>query len=155
MQPFISFRRIITIHNFSIMQQLITIYDESQIGKVSNQLEICLTESTISAAELIRLRIYAEVEEFNQHFQTSDCFYGLVQPSETERILNGGRVGFKLNSRREIDPEKQALLALAAFKKNAYFLLVDDKQVGELSEMINLTERSKVTFLKLTPLVGG
>lgn len=137
------------------MLQNITIYDESHIGKVSNQLEICLTESTISAAELIRKRIYAEVAEFNAHFETSNCFYGLIQPSETERILNGGKVGFKMKANREIDPEKQALLALAAFQKNGFFLLVDDKQVGNLDEMLTLTERSKVTFLKLTPLVGG
>ena len=34
-------------------------------------------------------------------------------------------------------------------------VLVDDRQITELDETIHLTEQTKVTFLKLVPLIGG
>jgi len=46
-------------------------------------------------------------------------------------------------------------VALDAFQKNGFFILVDNKQLEELNQEIRLTEHSKISFVKLTPLIGG
>ena len=76
-------------------------------------------------------------------------FQGLIQPHETERILNGVR------ERLAIDWEKQYAKALSAFNSNGFLLFVDDEQITDLDEMIRLTPQTRVSFLKLVPLVGG
>jgi len=54
-----------------------------------------------------------------------------------------------------IDAEKQTYVALDAFQKNGFFMLVNDYQVGDLHEEILVDEHTKVSFVRLTPLVGG
>ena len=49
--------------------------------------------------ELIRARIYQEVQDYNQH--EPEYFRGLVEPTAAERVLNG----YKLKAKRKIDWE--------------------------------------------------
>jgi hypothetical protein len=46
-------------------------------------------------------------------------------------------------------------VALEGFRRNAFFLIVDGRQVTELDEAIPFRTTSQVTFLRLVPLVGG
>ncbi|KAB1907910.1 hypothetical protein J5U46_09525 [Micromonospora tulbaghiae] len=55
----------------------------------------------------------------------------------------------------DADPEERTRMTLAAFGRNAFVVLVDDRQVTELDEKVRLHAGSRVTFLKLVPLVGG
>jgi hypothetical protein len=98
---------------------------------------------------LIRQRVTQEVEEFNS--RQPDVFRMLVQPSDTERTLNG----FKFLKPRLVDPATQFQKAIEAFEGNGFILLVDDFQVQELDDEIALHPETVVTFLKLVPLVGG
>jgi hypothetical protein len=45
--------------------------------------------------------------------------------------------------------------ALQAFKDGFYLVFIDDRQQEELEELVALTDRSELLFLRLTPLVGG
>ena len=45
--------------------------------------------------------------------------------------------------------------ALDAFAAGAFLLLVDDRQVESAEEPVRLSDGTVVTFLRLTPLVGG
>ncbi|WP_307781857.1 hypothetical protein [Streptomyces sp. MBT65] len=99
--------------------------------------------------ELIRRRVFQEVAEYNA--RTPEVFQGLVQPRDTERVLNG----YALRTPRRIDPEEQTELALAAFAGNGFLLLVGDRQLTEFDEEIELGLGVEVTFLKLVALVGG
>jgi len=45
--------------------------------------------------------------------------------------------------------------ALEAFETNGFLLLVDETQVTDLDEEVHLGSGSVVTFVQLTPLVGG
>lgn len=112
-------------------------------------LTLFFPKRVITARELIRERVLQEVQAYNQRLP--DIFRGLVAPSEAERVLNG----FRLPKQRAIDGEKQCQLALQAFEQNTFILLVDDRQVAELDQTIELHANTSVTFLKLTPLVGG
>ena len=55
----------------------------------------------------------------------------------------------------DADPEERTRTTLDACSRNAFGVLVDDRQVTALDEKIRLHAGSRVTFLKLVPLVGG
>jgi hypothetical protein len=57
--------------------------------------------------------------------------------------------------RRAIDWEKQAKAAEQGFLANRFFLLVGDRQVTELDQVLKIEADTDVRFVKLVPLVGG
>jgi len=133
------------------MQTTITIRDEttSNIGQADYVITIHLTARRLTARDLIRERVRQEVEDFNK--RQPELFNGLVQPTDTERTLNG----FKLREKRTLDWEEQFEKAIEGFHRNAFILLVDDLQIEDLDHVIPLSHETSVTFLKLVPLVGG
>nr|WP_228024695.1 hypothetical protein [cf. Phormidesmis sp. LEGE 11477] len=107
-----------------------------------------LTE-TITVRELIRSRVYQEVKDYNT--EPSAYFSGLVQPSGTEKMLNG----YKLRAPRRISWEAQFEQAIASFQSNGFIVLVNDEQAIALDDEIVVAPETTVAFLKLVPLVGG
>ena len=118
-------------------------------GQLLNELIVQLEAETVTVENLIRARVEAEVKLYNE--KLPDHFNGLVRPAEAERVLNG----YRLKKKRAIDAEKQCYVALDAFQKNGFFVLVDDYQVVELKEEILVDDQTKVSFVQLTQLVGG
>lgn len=107
---------------------IITILDEVAGGPNAPGWALEIFEETVRLDELIRRRVFQEVAESN---------------------ARAGRGGVR------VDPEEQARTALEAFGRNAFVVLVDDRQVTDLDERVRLRMGSRVTFLKLVPLVGG
>lgn len=130
------------------MAQII-IKDESMTGKLLHQLTVEVEAETITVKDLIRARVFQEVEAYNT--KKPGVFNGLVQPEEAESVLNG----YRLRKKRKIDAEQQYYVALDAFQKNGFFVLVDDFQIGDLEEPIIFSDDTSVSFVRLTPLVGG
>ena len=131
------------------MTTALTIHDETTSGERRQSLTLHLPEPTITARELIRARVFEEVKAYNE--TQPERFFGLVQPSGTERDLNGS----KLQKRRKLDWHAQSSAALEAFGRNGFILLVDERQIESLDEEIRVRPETRVTFLKLVPLVGG
>lgn len=127
----------------------IKITDETAGGKVLHSLELEFPASLVTVAEIIEKRVFAEVELINR--QRKENFYGLIQPADAEVTLNG----FRMYKFREVDPEKQSLIAKDAFTKNGFFILIDSLQAVSLEQTFILHKDSTVSFVKLTPLVGG
>ena len=127
----------------------LTINDESGVGTILNQFLVNVAHEHLTVKDLIKARVYHEVEEYNNRLP--EIFNGLVQPSYDEKVLNG----FKLRENRKIDPEKQLYIALDAFQKNGYFILIDNRQAENLEEKISISSSTIVSFVKLTALVGG
>jgi hypothetical protein len=131
------------------MPSTLTIHDETASGQKSNTFTLnCLTEK-MTVRELIRARIYQEVQDYN--LKEPEYFRGLVEPTNAERVLNG----FKLKTRRKIDWEEQYRRALESFARNGFFVLVDDKQADDLDQEFQVRADTEVSFVKLVPLVGG
>jgi len=131
------------------MSPALTIHDETTSGKKTNTFTLdCLTER-MTVRELIRARIYQEVQDYNQ--KQPDYFRGLVEPVDAERVLNG----YKLKAKREIDWEEQFRRALEAFQRNGFFILVGGKQAETLDEEFEVRVDTEVSFVRLMPLVGG
>lgn len=127
----------------------ILISDELLNGTVTNQFEMQVESDQLTVADLIKKRVAIEIENYNKRLP--EYFNGLVQPKEAERTLNG----YKLKAKQLIDVEKQIYIALDAFQKNGFFVLVDNEQLEELDQVVTLKSTSKIAFVKLTPLVGG
>ena len=131
---------------------VVTIKDETGTGKEIAQMLVSFKKQKVTVEEIICQRVWQEVEAFNQR-SNEILFRGLVTPSEAEQTLNG--VKPKVGAKKWIDPEKQVYVALDAFKKNGFFVIVDDEQVEHLDQKIELKEHTNISFIKLTPLVGG
>lgn len=127
----------------------VTILDEAPSGQKFASRRINFTSPTITLRELIRQRIREEVEEFNR--KQTDVFLGLIEPTDAERVLNG----YRLRKPRQIGWEDQCEKAVEGFRKNAFFVIINGRQVEELDEPISIVEPCEVHFLKLIPLVGG
>ena len=125
----------------------LSIIDETTAGQRQNAGTFQFDTGTMTLRDLIRVRVQQEVKRFNE--TESEPFLGLVQPEESERILNGVR------ERPVLDWEQQYAKAITAFKGNGFLVLLDDRQIDDLDETLHLTERSNLTFLKLVPLMGG
>ncbi|MET9900187.1 hypothetical protein [Streptomyces sp. NPDC006446] len=123
--------------------------DETTSGGRDTGWGLVIDEERLTLRELIRRRVFQEVAEYNSW--TPGVFQGLVQPADTERVLNG----YALGTPRRIDPEAQSEAALKAFAGNGFLVLVGEHQVTDLDEEIELTLGTEVTFLKLVALVGG
>ena len=134
------------------MSETITIYDETLGGVKTPALRLSLLSSRLSLRELIRRRIYEEVQEFNAAPADAQ-FRGLVTPTAIERALNGDHS--QTRPKRRVDWEAQYERALSAFARNGFFVLVGDRQIEDLDEELELKVDTDVTFVKLVPLVGG
>ena len=130
----------------------VTIYDETLSGERTASLRLDLLSSTITVRELIRRRVYEEVQEYHAA-PPSAVFRGLVTPSVVEMALNGPKPTHLV--KRRVDWEAQYERALQAFTRNGFFVLVGDRQVESLDEEMELKVDTEVSFVKLVPLVGG
>ncbi len=133
------------------MLTLLNVQDQStaSLGKTEHTFRVRVSGESISVRELIRSRVYQEVDEFNQ--RQPEVFKLLVQPGDAERSGSG----FRLPRPRHIDAEDQFTKAIEAFERNGFVVLADDRQVDRLDARIDLRPDTLVTFLKLVPLVGG
>ena len=127
----------------------LSIKDATVDGKIIDELSVSLTNELVTVQEIIEARVNAEVEQYNN--KQPEYFKGLVQPGDAERTLNG----YKLKERKKVDAEQQCLIALDAYQKNGFFVLIDNIQSESLEQLVVINPETKISFIKLTPLVGG
>jgi len=126
---------------------ILIIKDEAISGKLLHEISLKFENQYITVKELIAKRIQKEVERY-QNDLTSYSTNCLVLPNDFEKRL-------KNKSPKRVDIEKQVYVALEAFKNNGFFILIDDEQVDQLDQKFLIDEQTHVSFIKLTPLVGG
>jgi hypothetical protein len=136
------------------MPVTLTIRDETTAGAVYGERPLEFPTERITVRDLIRERVYQEVQDYNRG--TGDrVFRGLVQPAGSERVVNGRPTEYRLPERREVDWKPQFDKAVEAFEQNGFFILVDDRQAEGLDDELVIGRGTLVSFVKLTPLVGG
>ena len=118
----------------------LTIRDETANRSVTNELTLDVLTETITVRELIRSRVYQEVQDHNLRKRQDQAFRGLVTPRQQGRA---------------IDWKDQFSKACEAFERNGFFILVGDRQAESLDEEITLHQNEPLSFVKLVPLVGG
>lgn len=128
---------------------IITIKDETFAGKILNEITLNFKSELVTVKDIIEQRVTQEVKSYNN--KQSGYFNGLIEPTDAEKTING----YKLKPKKIIDAEKQVYIALESFIKNGYFILVDNIQSESLEQEILLSSTTTVSFVKLTPLIGG
>jgi len=135
------------------MSVTLTIRDETAAGNVFSEIPLEFPSERITVRELIRERVYQEVQDFNR--ARGEVFRGLVQPTDTERVLNNNRPEYRMKVRRAIDWNEQFEKAIEAFQSNNFFILIDNKQADHLDQEFTVKPGTMISFVKLTLLVGG
>jgi hypothetical protein len=130
------------------MQLTLSIQDETTAGARQSAGSFRFETTTVTLRDVIRLRIQQEVERFNK--AEVGIFRGLIQPEESERILNGVKPRYA-----SLDWERQYEKAISAFQHHGFLVFIDDRQIMDLDEEIPLSRKTKIAFLKLVPLIGG
>jgi len=131
------------------MTVTVTIKDETAGGRVIRQTPVSFESELTTIKAIIIARVQAEVTAYNERLP--EYYQGLIQPTDAEATLNG----YRLKARRTIDPEEQCNVALEAFTRNGYFILVDNIQAESLDQMVVVNGETNISFVKLTPLIGG
>jgi hypothetical protein len=111
--------------------------------------ELAFRAPTVTAREIVRARVEAEVERYNSD-DGRRAFVGLVTPAEAERELNG-----PMRQRRPLDAQRQIEVALDAIRNGRVILMFNGAQVEDIDAPLLITPVSEARFLKLVPLVGG
>ena len=127
----------------------LTVQDRTAVGRVLQEMDLSFLADTITVEDLIRQRVTQEVARYNA--RPAGAFNGLVQPTDSETTPKG----YRLTSHRPIDTEQQIQVALRAFQENGFFIIVDDRQLENLDDVIPVHDDLQVIFMKLMPLVGG
>jgi hypothetical protein len=125
----------------------VILFDETLSGQRTQAMTLDSLHERTTAREIIRARIWQEVQEFNASGRR-ESFKGLVQRQDSHEKLN-------TNKFLPVDWEKQLATALRAFESNGFFMLVGDRQIAELDEEIEVGPETEVSFVKLVHLVGG
>lgn len=134
----------------SYMGQPLNISDETSTGQLISTTTIQLVSEQTTAREIIIQRVRQEVKYFN-HKNLAEPFKGLIQPLQIEHDLNN----YQGRQSHSIDVDEQINIAIKSFNENGFFMLVDGSQVATLDQAIGITDSTKVSFIKLVPLVGG
>lgn len=108
-----------------------------EFERQSDEAAARLTASTLGAAE-----------------RESKCLRPLVD-AEMLRRLNPYTSKPDSSCAALVTVEAAIVHAIQAFGRNAFFVVVDGRQVENLDEEIPFRPTSEVTFLRLLPLVGG
>ncbi len=131
------------------MTTTLTIHDETTSGQKTHTLTLGCSGERLTVRDLIRARIYQEVEAYNQG--ATAYFRGLVAPSEADPTPNG----YKLREHRKIEWEQQYQRALEAFGQHGFLVLVGDQQAQTLDQEVQIKPDTEVCFVKMMPLVAG
>lgn len=131
------------------MPSTLTVFDESARGERTNRVRLKLASERLTLRELITRRVQSEVERFN--LQRPVNFKALVQPADAQETPNG----FRLLQHRDLDSQKQVDEAIKAFENNAFFVLVDQKDIKDLDQELAVTDTVDIAFVKVMPVVGG
>jgi hypothetical protein len=127
----------------------INLIDETTAGGRIDVSTLDIESDDITVGELIALRVRSEVRTYNNN--KAENFYGLVQPLDIETQINQpGKRAF-----RPIDADAQVEVALHAFRKQRFVVLLPKGQAESLEQRVRFTDGEEVSFLRLVPLVGG
>lgn len=127
----------------------VTIKDETGTGRVAASVTLDGVDERITLRDLVRTRVREEVARYNA--RTTGVFTRLLMPEGAEP----GPDGFEMAGARRADWEQQADKAIEAFGRNGFFVLIGDRQVTDLEEVLALTADTDIRFIRLVQLAGG
>ena len=123
-----------------------------------------LLDERLSVAELIQRTVEEQVRELTvrRRLDAEQAGRALARhylsAEEVAAQARRGAVRFptaRADKVAQLDPALEVEKALRAFEAGTYVILVDGRRVERLDEVVPFSPGTKVTFLRLMPLVGG
>ncbi|MCJ8314763.1 MAG: hypothetical protein HRU38_21560 [Saccharospirillaceae bacterium] len=130
-------------------KNIIKIRDENLAGQIINEIDLTFDAINVSILDIITQRVLQEVESYN--LKSAEYTNNLVQPTDMEIQLNNS----SKRPKKLINAEEQIEVALNAFQNNGFFILINNYQAETLEERVVINDNQVISFMKLTPLVGG
>lgn len=148
------------------MTLMLTVRDETVTGHLCSTRVLELPRERMTIRELIRERVYQEVQDLiaGRGDRPLPGLVSPVAPAQPGDVALPARCSgagppncgpapstapATLDWRPEFDK------AVAAFTKNAFLILVDERQATSLDEEVELGSTTRISFVRLTLLVGG
>jgi hypothetical protein len=140
--------------------------DETLTGRLCSTHVLELPGERMTIRELIRERVYQEVQDFNTG-RGNRSLPGLVPAADAfpsdDAAPPGSCSGDAPPARGTTPSPTSAPLdwrlefdkAVAAFTRNAFLILIDQRQATNLDEEVELNPATQISFVRLTLLVGG
>lgn len=130
---------------------LLTIKNETFASENKTSAIIDIENKFLSVREIIEIKIKNEVEEYNKKIENGSSN---IEITEFEKKLNSNKNNNTRN-KKLLDMNKQIDLGIKAFQNNEYFVIVDDRQVQDLESIVEIKENTDISFVRLSPLIGG
>lgn len=127
------------------------ITDETLSGVSLNTMNLYFEENQINLSQLIATRVSIELESFSQKEENST--YTLLESSKFQTFQSDTKAS--KGEEYALYVSQNIKIALDAFRNNQFMVFINDHQVDNLDATFLLDEIEKVSFIKLTPLVGG
>ena len=128
------------------MSLTLTVCEKTPGAAPPHEYPVEFTESRLTVRELLRNIVFQQVYNRNNEIRDTSRVR-----SDAEALLNQK----SKTPGQTIDWVPKFDHAVEAFENNQVILLLDGTQIESLDETVNLTSNTKLTFLKLIPLVGG
>ncbi len=132
------------------MSNTVTVCDEL-LGSSPIRWDLKIEEERLSVRELIRARIYQEVQdvELNVRKRVSLLIDTEGAVMQSEDICASGSLPGRIDWKSQVDK------ATKAYTDGRLLVLFGDRQTESLDEELAMSPGVQITFLKLVPLVGG
>jgi hypothetical protein len=156
------------------MQQTLVLCDQSGGRPPAQALVVAWQESVpLTPRALIAERVRIEWERREAQFEAAPGDASHSETNASESRIRGASPLVDMDRLWRLSPhrapqlapspagpkpftlDRVTELALEGFVRNAFFLVVDGRQLTELDETVPFTTTSEVTFVRLLPLVGG
>ena len=131
------------------------IRDETAGGSAGEAWPMQVPAERMTVRELIRERVYQEVRDAKVRAAADQSSGGKRSPKGDFDPEAAHRRQTLVRAGQSTDWREHDRLAAEAFEAGGFVVLVGDRQAESLNETIEVGPSSEVTFLKLTPLVGG
>lgn len=130
-----------------------------QLGKKravgESVIEIADLPQNATLQNLIVNVVKQQVSAFNQRKEKPKLLPFLSKENIAEQSEKG-KIGFNDSYNAQQADEQTAIdNALLAFKDGLYCVFIDDEQIENLNQNIKITEKTVVTFVRLTFLAGS
>jgi hypothetical protein len=117
-------------------------------------LEIADIGSSVSLKTLISAVVTQQVASYNSKTLEEPIFKFLTE-TQIEDEATTGKVSFgAIYNDKKADLNKAIQVALEAHIDGLYVVAVDDKIVEKLEDVLELNEKTVITFIRLTLLIG-
>lgn len=110
---------------------------------------------TLTLGELLRYVVQAEVLAFTERQSERRLLKALSEAQLAHGLQLGKVSSGGAEPLQAVDADQSLAIAVQAFRDGLYLVIVDAQEVRDLAAVLTLHANSRMSFVRLTALVGG